>query len=812
MTSVLQDFRFALRGLRRVPGFTAAAVATLALGVGAATALFSVVDTVLIRPLPFPHPERLLAVVIEDPSQHSRGAASPPDFVDFRRAVPALDVAATSPWMPAATGDGDPERIRGLRVSANWFSLLGVRAARGRTLAPDEENPGRERVAVISDALWRRRYGGDPATIFRSVMLDGEAYEIVGIMPPEFRWGRSYGREGAADIWVPFALTPARLGAGQRGNEYLDLYGRLRRGASPGAAQAQVDALIARFRRDYPAQFPRDSRVVTTLVPLQRDVTRPARTVLWVLFGATGLLLTIACTNVAGLLLARAARRRGETAIRISLGANRLQLARPLLAESFLLAALAGAAGAALAEALLLVIRSLFPPGVADARAFALDGRALLFGLVVSSATAILSGIGPVFAAAREALRRTMEEARGIASRGEGRFRRFLVAGQLALATVLLAGAGLLIVSLARVLRVDPGFDPAHVVTGDVSLPRSRYPDAARRNAFRENAVANLRSAPGVREAGAVSILPLGGNANSGTFEIEEQPRTAGNSLPHAESWAATPGYFSAMRIPLLRGRLFGSADTASSLPVAVVDDARARLYWGAGDPLGKRIDFEGGPGSHVWRVVVGIVRTVKARALDDQPRPAFYVPFSQSDEPILTLVARVEGDPGRSAGVIRAAVAAADPDQPTGTIAPLTSLLSESVAQRRAAAAVLAGFASAALLLAAVGLYGILAYSVTRRRREIGIRIALGALRPAIIRMILSESGSTLAVGLAAGLAAAVLLTRFLGALLYGVAPLDPATFAGVAGSLVGVGLAASWLPARRASRIDPLTALREE
>jgi putative ABC transport system permease protein len=403
-----------------------------------------------------------------------------------------------------------------------------------------------------------------------------------------------------------------------------------------------------------------------------------------------------------------------------------------------------------------------------------------------------------------------MEEGRGIASRSEGRLRRALVTGQLALATVLLSGAGLLGISLARVLRVDPGFDSRNVITGELSLPRSRYPNASRRNAFREAALAQLRAVPGVREAGAVSILPLGGNANSGTFEIEGEPRATGISLPHAEIWAATTGYFPAMRIPLLRGRLFTADDRAETLPVVVIDDALVRVYFGVEDPLGKRIDFEGGPGSRARRVIVGVVRTIKART-PTTSRDRVH-PFSQCEEPILTLVARVQGDPGSFAGALRAAVAKADPDQPAGTVAPLTALLSESVAQRRAAAGTLAAFAATAMLLAAIGLYGILAYSVARRKREIGIRIALGARSPTIVGMILRESGRMLAAGLGAGLIAALLLTPFLASLLYGVGAVDPATFSAVAASLVAVGLIASYLPARRASRTNPMEALRTE
>jgi putative ABC transport system permease protein len=665
----------------------------------------------------------------------------------------------------------------------------------------------------VSDSLWKRRFGSDPGLLGKTIRLNGNPYLVVGIMPPEFHWGRAYGQNARAEIWAPFALTPARIAPDQRGNEFLDLYGRVRPATALAAAQSQVDLLFERFRRDYPVYFPRGSGLVTRLIPLQREIVGDARGPLWIVFGAVALVLLIACTNVAGLLLARAAGRRAEMAIRVSLGASRLHLVRQLFAESAVLATLAGAAGLAAATTLLRLIERHAPADFPLLQKLTLDARAILFIVGVSALTAIAFGLIPAFGAIRDDLRPSIEEGRSVSGRARGRLRRVLVAAQLGLATLLLVGAGLLVVSLTTLLRVDPGFEPRHVITAELSLPPSRYPDPARRNAFRQATIERLRALPGVRETGAVSILPMGGNMNTGTFHVEGRPDEPGGTQPHAEIWAATPGYFPALKIDLLHGRLFTPADQAGSLPVVIVDDVLARAYWGTENPIGKRLDFESDPQSPpLWRVIVGVVRNIKARTLDDEPRPAYYVPFSQSYEPIVTFVARVEGKPEAYANAIRAAVAATDSEQPVGTIAPLTELLSESVSRRRLATTLLSAFAASALLLAAVGLYGVLAYSVTQRRREIGIRIALGAPPGRIARLVLRESGWMIAAGIAAGLVAAALLTRILSGLLYGVAPLDPATFLAVSTVLAGVSLLASYLPARRAAAIDPMEALRYE
>jgi predicted permease len=785
-------------------------VVTLGLALAASVATFSTVNAVLLAELRFQEADRV--VVLNHSYTGFLGACSLPTFIDYRQQTRAFDsLSATIPWNANLTGSGEPERVRGLQVTADFFATLGVSAFRGRTFLTGEDEPGRERVVVVSHGLWRRRFGGDPHLLGRTLHLNGGAYEVVGIMPPGFAWGRAYGEEAQGDLWAPYALTPERRSEGNRGNEQLDAWGRLRPGASVAQAQAELDAVIVRLRERFPGRYTEASGFRLKVVPLRDDLFGPLRPGLLLVFVAVAALLLVAATNVAGLLLARAAARRRETSVRVALGASRGQLMRQVLAESFVLAAVAGGFGLLLAHVVCRALEGIDRVSLPRAQPIAIDATVAGFALLVTFAVALVTGLVPAWHVSRSDL---MLQARGTSVRGRdvARGRRALIVVQTAVAFVLLVLTGLLVRSLAELQKVEPGFRSGKVLAAEVQLPSSRYADEGSRVRLLDEVMARASGQAGVVSVGAISELPLSGKANSGSFAIEGRSIPDDASQPHAELWSVSPSYFGALAIPLRRGRPFDERDGADRTPVAIVSEELARLYYPGEDPIGKRVAFEGTPKSPRWREIVGVVGDVHDRRLDQPPGPQMYLPYAQRPELELFLVVRTAADPIALQDALRSAVRGADADLPVFDVTTMERVVAANTKERRAARSALGGFSAAALALAALGLYALLAQAVRERVPEIGVRVALGAQGRDVMRVFLAEGVRLVGLGLLAGIPIALLATRLLQGFVFGVKTTDPATYVSVVLVLVGVALAACAVPAWRATRVDPVTALHSE
>lgn len=808
MDTLLADLRFAGRLLLRYRGFSVVAAATLALGIGANTAVFSLVNAVLLRPLPYHEADRL-AVIWERrlDSERPTNVVAPANFLRWQeRSRSFSQMAAIADSQATLTGAGEPEELSGQAVNANLFPMLGVKAALGRTFVFDEDRPGRDAVVVLSDRLWRRRFNADPAIVGRGITLGGDVLTVVGVMPPGFSVLST-----TSEFWTPMAFSAeARTPRGR----YLRVVGRLRDGVSLEAARAEFDAIAANLRAELP-DF--DGRWGVRIVSLNEQVFGEIRPVLFVLFGSVAVVLLLACVNVANLSLNRGLGRERELGLRAALGAGRARLVRQLLTEGILLAALGGGLAVLLAwwslDWLLAAAAQLLElPRPAEQ--ITVDSRVLLFAAALSLATVVVFALVPALSLSRAPIQGALREGAraGQEHRSHRRLRQVLAAAQLALAFTLLAGAGLMIRSVGRLLDVDPGFRPDHVLTMRVLLQQSKYEEPASRVAFFDRLVEELSRTPGVASAGVSSGMPFRGIPIGTGFFVEGKPFPGEASLPSADIRIIAGRYFETLRIPLVRGRFFGPRDGEEGRGAAIVNEALVRQQFPGEDPLGQNLRVRLGPSGPIAAQIVGVVGDVRHEALDRDVRPMIYLTNRQMAFPLMGIVVRTEGTPAVMAAEALARVRRLDPEVPVSQVATMDEVVGESMAERRFVMMLLAVFAAVALLIATVGVYGVLAYSAAQRIPEIGVRLALGAAPAGLVRQFLAESLVLIAAGLAAGLALGVALSGLMGSLLYGVTPRDPLTFATVAVVLGSTAVLAAWLPAFRASRTDPVKALRLE
>jgi predicted permease len=808
MSSLVQDLRYGLRVLARSPGSSAIAIVALALGIGANTAIFSLVEAVLLEPLPYRDPGRLVQVW-EDASfvGFPKNTPAPANYVDWREQNQVFeDMAASREASFTLTGgDAVPEMVVGSRVTANLFPVLGVEPALGRTFTADEDRPDGPRVAVLSHRLWQRRFGGARDVIGRTVDVNGRPATIVGVMPRAFVYP-----EREHEVWMPMAFTPEARAS--RGSHYLQVVARLAPGATLDAARADMAAIAARLERDHPAT---NRQLGATVFPLSDEVLGERRDAVVLLVVAVGCVLLIACANVANLLLGRATARRREIAVRVALGAGRLRIVRQLLTESVLLSLAGGVLGLGVALWSFDLLATLVPRGASHGAAVDLDARVLAFTAALSVLTGLVFGVAPALAVTRQDLG---DELKGAAGHGVGpahrRLRGALVVSEIALAFLLLVGAGLMLQAFARVRALDPGFRPEGVLTARTTLPSPRYDDAARRHAFYDAVLARVEALPGVVSAGYTAYLPLTNRGGTNSFTIEGRPAPEG-VVNDANYRVVTPGYLPTMGIPLRAGRGIEARDTAQAPRIVVVNEAFAAKYLPGEEPTGKRLRLGGPRSEEPWLTIAGVVGDVRQMGLEVDARAEMYFPHWQVEEHSAfspkDLVVRAAGDPMALADAVRRAVWAVDPLQPVSDVRPLEALLDEELSSRTVQSSLLGGFAALALVLASLGIYGVLAYTVAQRRREIGIRMALGAKRSGVVRMVVGQGLVLWAIGIAIGLVAALAATRALAALLYGVSATDPLTFAAVALALGAVAFVASWIPARQAARVDPMIALRD-
>ena len=805
LDSLFQDLRYGTRMLVKNPGFTAIAVLTLALGIGANTAMFSVIDAVLIRPLPYKSPARLVMVW---ESEAGDNAPDPPTFLTFQRQNHVFEYMAGSRVSGFnLTGSERPERIAGADVTPNFFTLMGVNPLLGRTFSAEDANGSSGRPAVLSYALWQKMFAGNPDAIGRELTLDGEVYTVSGIMPASFQ----YPDEVEAWVLSPFAvprdvLKPTEDPSQQEGHHYFETIARLKPGVTLKQAQADLDVIAKQIKKKDSEPALRAGVVLDTL---QDDRVGDVRPALLVLFGAVGLVLLIACANVANLFLARGLKRQREMSLRMALGASRHRIFQQLIIEGLLLVASGGLLGFSLALAGFAPLVSLMPPDMRDLVHLQIDSRILIFTILASVATGVLFGLAPAFGSVARNLNDALKEGARNSSedRGNNRLRQLLVVSEMSLALVLLVGAGLLIRSYARLQSVQEGFNPHSVLTAQIALPQGAYPDPAQRVAFMDNLLSRLKNLPGVSSAASVTRLPM--NAGSSSRSIVAEGRARKEEDDNADYSVVTPDFFSTLQIPLLAGRVLTDSDSQMSPTVAVVNQSMARYYWPGQDPIGKRFQRDDDTS---WMEVVGVVRDVHQHSLGDKPRPAFFVPYPQDPWASVTIVVRTISTPESLISAVQQTVTSIDSNQPLYRVRTLDTIVFLSVAAKRFNMLLLETFAGIALLLAAIGIYGVISYSVAQRTSEIGIRMALGAQRSDVLRLVVGQGLKLAGFGILIGIAAAFGLTRLMASLLFGVGEYDPVAFAAAAVILLLVAIAACYIPARRAIAVDPMVALRYE
>jgi putative ABC transport system permease protein len=801
---VRQDLRYTLRQLRNSPGFAVVAALTLALGVGATTAIFGAVDGVLFKPLPYADADRLMTLWEYDRRAGTRDDVSTANFLDWQaRTRSFAAMALVEPYSASYRDPGEPGQVilRIWRVTAEFFRLVGTRPLLGRTFLPEEFTPGRERVLVISHGFWQRRFGGDASVVGRVVDIDGRPATVVGVMPPGFRLPLE------REVWAPLVI-PANVGEG-RGMRFLQVVARLAAGVTPERAQAELDAVAVQLRREYPVA---NQDMGIQLIPLRDQLVGPVRPLLLTLLGAVGFVLLIACANVANLMLARAVKREREFAVRAALGAGRVQVARQLVTESLAVAVAGGVAGVLVAVWGVGAIRALTPADLPRAEDIGISWRVLGFALGASLLTALLFGVAPATRAMgadpHDALR---GGARAGTGTGRRRLRRAIVVVEISLALVLLVGAGLLVRSFVTLLDVDRGYHTDGVAAATVHI--WQYPEG-RRVAFAREVIERVAALPGVRSAAVTSALPLADNvgATEARFAVEGRPPARAGEEPRARASVVTPGYFATLGIPLRRGRLLAATDDSSAAPVVVVSETLARQQWPGEDPIGKRMTVDFSRVRPATREVVGVVSDVRHTGLDEPPRPALYMPHAQLRTGALIFTARTSGDPAALLPALRKAIWASDPSESIYESATLEGLLHDSLRPRRFTLVLLVAFSLTALALAAVGIYGLMSHVATERARELGVRVALGARVRDVLTLVLGEGLWLAALGVVIGLASAAALTRVLRGMLFGVEPLDAMTFVGVAALVLLFALLASLVPARRSARVEPIVALRDE